>query len=67
VLLAWAMRLPISCAMLGACEGPDDFRAGEERLAAVGAELRWVAALKRGVGMVECAPVALIKQPLSFN
>jgi hypothetical protein len=53
--------------MLGADEGPDEFRAGEERLAAVGAELRRVAALERGVGMAEYAPAALIKQPLSFN
>jgi hypothetical protein len=44
--------------MLGACEGLDDFRAGEERLAAVGAELWWVAALERGAGLVECATKA---------
>jgi transposase len=67
VLLAWAMRVPISCAMLGACEGPDDFRADEERLAAVGAELRRVAALERGVGMAEYAPLTLIKQSPYFN
>ena len=67
-LPAFAMRQPISWAMLGACVGTTaclDVRRG---LCAAGAVLRSAAVLGRRVDMAEnCAPSALKIQAYSFN